>query len=160
MSIEELMKLIEKTFPSFSLEKGFQVKYQYERPHPHLIRVGLESKKYYLKLMFVYEREVSLFLGTQRLSYLDEGDWFYFERLVDYIVKRPMRWKPYDVEMPYHEYLIKDIYNKGKEFEQYSELIFNVFRDKSTVEKWESDFRSYVDMEIQRRFPNLKKPEK
>lgn len=156
MSIDEFLKLIENDFLPLLNGKGFQVSYRYERRYPHLVHVGLDAKEYYLRILFSYEDQIGLFVGTKKHTYLDESDWFYLRRLIDFVVQRPMRWDPLGGEMLYHEYLLGRFHEQVNEFAQYQDQIFRIFENESTVLKWETDFRRYVRQEIHKKYPDLK----
>jgi hypothetical protein len=156
MSLEELIRMINHDFSKIFMEQGFELNYQFERPHPNHIRVGYCSEKLKIKLLFVYEWSTSLYIGTLEKLYKDEMGWFYFERLVDFVLKRPMRWDDDNINKPYKEFLKEDLANSAKEFEKYSNQIFPLFRDKTAVEEWESGFRKYVREETQRRYSQKK----
>ncbi len=156
MRLEELLTMIAHEFSNVFVENDFQLTYQYERPYPTHFRIGYSSGKLNIKLLFVYEWRTSLYIGTPDNSFEDEAGWFYFERLVDFMLKRPMRWDEGYTNKTYAEFLKEDLANIGKELEQYSDQVFPLFRDKATIEKWESSFRNYVDEEMLRKYPQLK----
>lgn len=155
MSTDEFLRLIEADFLPLVNGKGFRVSYQYERRHPHFVQVGLDAEECYLRMLFSYEEQIGLFIGTQKHTYVDEGDWIYLKRFVDFIVQRPMRWDPLDVDVPYSKYFLDSFYEQVNEFAQYRERIFSMFQDENSVMKWEPDFRRYVEQEIHRKYPDL-----
>jgi len=103
-------------------------------------------------LLFIQEWGISLFIGTPDKSFAKEEGWSNCERLLDFVLKRPLRWPPMKLNMPYSKYLIEDITHNGREFENLSDQIFSMFVDESTIEKWKPSFENYVRQEIQRKY--------
>lgn len=155
MALEIMLEIIQREF-SFLEKEGFRVIHKSEGSYPnHIIRIGLESKARNMRLLFVQEAGTGLYIGSTRMSFLDESGWFYFERLVDYIQGRSLRWRTSRTDKPLLDGVLDDLAKMAKEFRQYNNKIYSMFRDQNTITEWDSDFESYVNKEIQDR---LKRP--
>jgi len=149
MDLQELNGYIKKDFDFLFNNYQFSTKYSIERAKPFHIRVGLESLKYpIIKILFIHEWATSVMLGYKDAEFEKDLGWISQKRLVDFILKRKLRWPPDKVEMPYKEYILKDLSQSAMELEEYCEIIFRMFADTKTIEQWKPDFEKYVKMEI------------
>lgn len=155
MLLEGMLESIQRTFP-FLRDEGFQVIYRSKDSYPyHTIRIGFESKVRNIRLLFLQEAGTGLYIGSLDKPFTNESEWFYFRRLIDFILKRPLRWKSPSNGQPYDQHIMNDLMEIGKEFQQHSEKIYSMFRDENAIKEWDADFREYVNKEIQRK---LKRP--
>ncbi len=156
MQLIQLLDVIESEFSFLFVRWGFNVVYKSENLYPPDIRIGLASKKYNFKILFLYQRVVSLYIGSASRSFEDEGEWLYFRHFVDFILKRPLRWHPLHLDKPYKKYVLDDLIDIRNEFMQFNKEIFKMFRDENALKEWEPNFRSYVREEIQRKIERSK----
>jgi hypothetical protein len=152
MNTNELLKIIQEAYKFLFTKYKFRIAFKSERQHPFQIRVGLESDFQRIKLLFIHEWGTSLFIGTLDKSFTDEDEWFNCERLVDFILKRPLRWPPLKLNKPYFTYLVEDITHNGQEFASLIDQIISMFIDESAIEQWRPNFENYVRQEIQRKY--------
>ncbi len=152
MTLEELIQQVTENFGASFQKDGFELEYQFERSYPSHIRIGFLSTKLNMKLLFVHEWRTGLHIGTLDKTFTDESGWVYFERLVDFIQKRPMRWIDKKKEENYVEFLKADLARIGKEFSEYHDQIVPMFLDAGTIAQWEPAFRQYVKDEIQKKY--------
>jgi hypothetical protein len=157
MTIEDILQMINENFLPVFKAKGYSLTYKFARTYPKHIRIGFESTTSNVKLLFVYEMMISLFIGTIEKPFTDEGEWIYFNWFVDFLLKRPICSVPEQSNKPYIDFLKEDLANTGREFEKYNEQIFPLFHDKTASIKCETDYRNYVREENNRKYSQPKK---
>ena len=151
MDLEELLSLIDEIFSPTFEKYGFKVVYQ-NAPHIRHLRVGLTSDTVRVNLLFLHERFTGLHIGLQSKSFEDDSGWVYFEYLVDYLLQRPLQDKEPAEGQAYVDFLKENLVSIGKIFEEHCEQIFPLFKDQSTINTWEADFKNYVRTENRRRY--------
>ena len=127
MNIDRTTNLIQTSYKFLFSKYKFGITFKSERKHPLHIRVGLESDLYKIKLLFVHEWGISLFISALDTSFVNDDGWVNCERIIDFIKKRPLRWPPLKLNEPYLEYIVKDMNKNGQEFEKLSKQIFKMF---------------------------------
>jgi hypothetical protein len=136
MNTKTILKLIQESYNFLFTNHKFNITFKSERTHPPQIRIGLESDLYNIKLLFIHEWGITLFISTLDQSFDKEDGWFNCERIVDFVLRRPLRWPPLELKTSYKEYLVEDMLSNGREFEKLSSQIFDMFVDESTIKQW------------------------
>jgi len=153
VSLQELLKNIQKSF-SFLFERyNFVVTYTFERLYPPHIRIGVESDQLpYIKILFVHEWATSVMIGTQSAEFENDVGWFSVRRIISFMLKRPLRWAPDKLDAPYKQFLLESLEEIATEFNHFSERIFDMFSNGESIKQWEENYRRYVRGEIQHKF--------
>lgn len=154
VSLQELLKNIKHFFGFLFQEYDFSIVYTFERPYPVEIRVGLATDRLPIKLLFVHEWATSLRVGSKNADFMGDDDWYDVERLIDFIEQRPMRWPPGKLDIPYPQFLLRNLQEIAEELHICINKVIALFCDKNT--KWRDDYREFVVRETLRRYPSLK----
>lgn len=158
MSVKELSENIEKSFHFLFERFGFVVAYTFERSCPVNLRIGLESNKFLnIRILFVHEWATSIMIGSRDAKFDEDLNWFSLSRIVDFLLKRPLRWPQDHIDMPYKKFLIMNLEESAKELVKHGENIFTVFNDAESFKQWVPEFTNYVNNDMRKRFGEVKR---
>lgn len=157
MSLQDLLKNVREKFAFLFDKYDFKITHTYERLYPVNIKIGLESVKYpYIKILFIHEWATSVMIGSRDASFEDDTGWFSMRRIVDFRLKRSMRWPPSKIDTPYEQYLLIDLSHSAIELKEHWGIFFEMFSDGNQINKWAADFKKYVATNVRRRFSQSK----
>jgi hypothetical protein len=159
MSIKEFSENIEKFFHFLFERFDFVVVYTFERSYPINLRIGLESNKFLnVRILFVHEWATSVMIGSRNAKFDEDLNWFSLSRIVDFLLKRPLRWPQDHIDMPYRKFLIMNLEEAAKELVKYGENIFAIFNEVKNFNQWTVEFNNYVNNDIHNRLGETKRP--
>jgi len=151
MVLSDLVSLAQTLFPYLFERYGFKLVHSREGSKTQYRRyeVGVQSS---MRIAFLYEDPsvAAVVLGTKQDDFDKVGEWVDARRLLDYIQKGPLRWKP-----PHEagvDYVRASFSTLAMELEPSMPKVLEMFRSAENVADWRSGFDDYVSAEIARQY--------
>jgi hypothetical protein len=162
MSLEELLEIIQKSkFQSLLSKHHFELVYRKHQKRGGIqdsYSIGFESSN--CKLGFHCEATIGAAMISKHSDW-DKAGWIDLERVIAYLLKRPIDRSNMEAEHPdryisYKEKLIYKLSITAESFEPLFDNIVAMFKDEDTISQWKPSLENYIKEDTRRQY-NLKK---